>query len=238
LNRTRSFRVRDRAGGPGQGSATPSGRQCSTISVIGDPRLFEAAAQTLRKAHDQTLELYQKCFARYDSYRLIPSIRLTRTLFENLHWGEHWIAEDFHAPRIFANLDCRPRIWHLSHRFPDLMRSHYRELDLGRFAGRDPNELLSFINGSVLGGSSESWKDRLPRHRVAFEPGEIWVGESRLISHQIYYGEAALVYMWFVRPDSMANPENRFDAQVARIHEEMKSAAPAATSSSSQELAR
>jgi hypothetical protein len=62
---------------------------------------------------------------------------------------------------------------------------------------------------------------------VAFEPGEVWLGESRLISHQIVYGESALVYMWFVRKESMANPENRFNRRVEAIHQEMAKLAAA-----------
>ena len=193
----------------------------------GDPKLFDRAANTFQQAHAQALDIYAACFSSYRSYRLVPSIRLTQTLFEHLHWDEHRIEGDFHTARVFANLDTRPRIWHLSHRFPEIVRMLYREHDLGRFAGRDPNELLSYINGEVLGGLTEKWKDKLPRHRIAFEPGEIWVGESRLLSHQIYYGEAALVYMWFVEAGSMANPDKRFNRQIEELHEEMR-AAPSA----------
>lgn len=187
----------------------------------GDVQLYRGAARTLRRAHDQACDIFERCFGRYEPFRLVPSVRLTRTLFENLHWDDHSIDDDFHTARVFANLDTRPRVWHLSHRFPEMMRLLYREHDLARFAGRDPNELVHFINSKILGGQSEKWKDRLPRHRIAFEPGEVWVGESRLISHQIYYGEAALVYMWFVRVQSMIDPESRFNLRVEQVHEEM-----------------
>jgi len=188
----------------------------------GDADLFQRASTVLRQAHESALRVYEACFAGYQSYRLIPSVRLTRTMFENLHWDEHWIEDDFHTARVFANLDSRPRIWHLSHRFPEIVRRLYRQHGLERFAGRDPNELLSYINSKVLGGLSDKSRDHLPRHRIAFEPGQVWVGESRLIAHQIYYGEAALVYMWLVKASSMANPDNRFNAQVERVHAEMR----------------
>jgi hypothetical protein len=191
-----------------------------------DAKLFELAAKSLEQAHTHVLEIYSACFPSYRSFRLVPSIRLTQTLFENLHWDEHWIDGDFHTARVFANLDTRPRIWHMSHRFPDIVRMLYREHDLGRFAGRNPNELLSYINGEVLGGLTAKWKDNLPRHRIAFEPGEIWIGESRLLSHQIYYGEAALVYMWLVDSASMASPDKRFNRQIEQLHEAMKPALP------------
>jgi hypothetical protein len=146
-------------------------------------------------------------------------------LFENLHWDNHSIDDDFHQARIFANLDSRPRIWSISHRFTDWVRNHYREHDLGRFAGKDPNLMVDYIAGSVLGGTRHIWMDSEPRHRVAFDPGEVWLGESRLISHQIYYGEAAMVYMWFVNVGSMAKPSSRFNAQVEAVHEEFARAA-------------
>ena len=105
-----------------------------------------------------------------------------------------------------------------------MMRLLYDEHDLGRFAGSDPNEMLFYINSKVLGGMHSRWMDKLPRHRIAFEPGEVWLGESRLVSHQIYYGEAALVYMWFVRASSMASADNRFNKRVEQVHEEMQAA--------------
>jgi hypothetical protein len=187
----------------------------------GDRKLFKRTAAALRYAHDEALRIFAAAFPSYEAYRLVPSVRITRTLFENLHWDDHSIDDDFHQARVFANLDERPRIWHVSHRVPTIMRKLYEEHDLGRFAGRDPNELLNYINGEVLGGMHKTWMDTQPRHRIAFDPGEVWLGESRLISHQIYYGEAALVYMWFVRAASMADPANRFNAVVEEVHRSM-----------------
>jgi hypothetical protein len=188
----------------------------------GDRAVFNRAAKALRKAHDDALRIFEAAFPEYEAYRFVPSVRLTQTLFENLHWDDHSIDDDFHQARVFANLDTRPRIWHLSHRFPVMMRAIYQEHDLARFAGRDPNKMLFYIHSEILGGLHNKWRDSLPRHRIAFEPGEIWLGESRLVSHQIYYGEAALVYMWFVRVSSMANPDNRFNLQIERLHAEMR----------------
>ena len=191
----------------------------------GDRRQFVRTSAALKSAHDEALKIFGWAFPNYETYRLSATVRLTRTIFENLHWDNHSIDEDFHQARIFANLDTRPRIWHLSHRLPAMMRLLYEKHNLGRFAGRDPNEMLSYIDRKILGGMSRRWMDTLPRHRIAFDPGEVWLGESRLVSHQIYYGEAALVYMWFVRASSMADPDNRFNRIVERIHAEMKEAA-------------
>lgn len=187
----------------------------------GDETTYQRAARALKLAHEEVLRIFGIAYPDYESFRFIPSLRITRTLFENLHWDNHSIDDDFHQARIFANLDVRPRIWHVSHRFTDYMRENYHALNLQRFAGRDPNEMLSFIHAEVLGGFSEWWKEALPKHRIAFDPGEVWLGESRFVSHQIYYGECAMVYMWFMQADQMVNAGNRFNERVAEIHAQM-----------------
>ena len=189
----------------------------------GDADVFQRAARALKQAHDEALRIFEICFPGYNPFRLIPSVRLTRTLFENLHWDNHNIADDFHQARVFANLDSRPRIWNVGETFPRWVKDHYDEHDLGRFAGKDPNLMIDYITGDVMGGTRKTWMDNQPRHRIAFDPGEVWLGESRLISHQIYYGEAAMVYMWFVEASSMADPANRFNERVDAVHREMLS---------------
>lgn len=187
----------------------------------GDNDLYRRAAAALKSAHDEVNRVFELCFPGYEPFRFIPSVRLTRTLFENLHWDNHSIDDDFHQARIFANLDTRPRIWQVSHRFPDIVRLLYAEHGLAQFAGKDPNLMVNYINGDVLGGTTKTWMEHLPKHRVAFDPGEVWLGESRLISHQIFYGEAAMVYMWFVRAASMSDPNNRFNIRIEQLHAEM-----------------
>jgi hypothetical protein len=187
----------------------------------GNKDTFDRAASALKTAHEELLRLFDICFPGYTAFRLVPSVRLTRTLFENLHWDNHSIEDDFHQARIFTNLDIRPRIWHVGRRFPDWVRMHYDEYDLKRFAGKDPNLLIDFITREVLGGTRKAWMDTEPRHRIAFETGEVWLGESRLISHQIYYGESAMVYMWFVEAASMSNPKIRFNQRIEDLHRQM-----------------
>ena len=201
--------------------ADPLRQALFDIICRGDRDLFERAARALKNAHDEALRIFGICFPDYEPFRLVPSVRLTRTLFENLHWDNHSIDDDFHQARLFANLDSRPRLWNVSHRLTEWMRRLYREHDLGRFAGKDPNILINYVTSNVLGGTRETWMDRQPRHQVAFDPGEVWLGESRHISHQIVYGEAAMVYMWFVRAASMADPEKRFNACVEQVHRQM-----------------
>jgi hypothetical protein len=199
----------------------PVRRAIFEVLCRGDADMFLRAAKALKNVHEEVLRIFDICFPDYEPFRLVPSIRLTRTLFENLHWDNHAIDDDFHQARIFANLDDRPRIWNVSYGFPEFVRKIYREYELERFAGKDPNLMIDFICGEILGGTRNTWMDNLPRHQVAFDPGEVWLGESRLISHQICYGEAALVYMWFVKKQSMADANRAFNATIERLHSEM-----------------
>ena len=204
--------------------ADPIRQAIFDVMCKGDSSIFERASHALERAHDEIGRIFAICFPTYEPFRFIPSVRLTRTLFENLHWDNHSIDDDFHQARIFANLDSRPRIWHTSHRFPDIMTKLYKEHALERFAGKDPNLMLNYINGDVLGGTQKTWMENLPKHRIAFDPGEVWLGESRLISHQIFYGESAMVYMWFVRAATMANSDNRFNSRIEALHKAMATA--------------
>ncbi|HEY5410569.1 MAG TPA: hypothetical protein VIJ94_07570 [Caulobacteraceae bacterium] len=185
----------------------------------GDEGLFRAVRSTMAAAHQAIIGLYDVCFPNYKPFmRLIPSVRLTQTLFENLHWDNHQIEDDFQQVRIFCNLDQRPRIWNVSHNFVEFAKRLYEAHDLGRYAGKDPNLLNDYICGNILGGTAKACTDDLPRHAAAFEPGEVWFGESRMIAHQIYYGERAMVYMFFVPPEAMLDPARRFNIQVKDLH--------------------
>jgi hypothetical protein len=214
---------RDKAEAPSTEAQPSDSVQRAIYDVLcnGDATLYRAAREAMRKAHESAMELFGICFPGYDYFKVIPSVRLTTTLFENLHWDNHQIAEDFQQVRIFCNLDQRPRIWHTSHNFITYAESLYKQHELGRFKGKDPNELNDYICGKVLGGTQNACKDSLPRHVIAFEPGEVWFGESRMLSHQIYYGERAMVYMYFVSPQTMHSPDRRFNRQVEHLHERM-----------------
>jgi hypothetical protein len=199
-------------------SDDPVHRGVIEVLCNNDTALFERVRSAMKEAHKEALRLFEVCFPGYEYFRVIPSVRLTRTMFENLHWDNHRIDDDFQQVRIFVNLDQRPRIWNVSHTFTGFARQIYEKHNLGRFAGQDPNNMNNYIVGDVLGGTRSACLDTLPRHVVAFDPGEVWFGESRMISHQIYYGERAMVYMFFVKPSGMLDQGRRFNAQVEALH--------------------
>ena len=102
----------------------------------------------------------------------------------------------------------------------------YGEQRLRRFAGRNGDDLNYFVNNNVLGGMRTPCLDRLPKNHIAFEQGEVWLCETRIVSHQIYHGAKAFAAMYFSTPDSMDRPALAFDQRIARLHEQHVRAAP------------
>jgi hypothetical protein len=179
----------------------------------------------VRSGDAQSDAFYAKLFPNYVNTRAVYTWRFTSTKFENLHWDNFGIPEPFQQVRIFTNIASSPRLWRTSHRIEDFAASIYRDAKLNQFAGKIGDELNYFINNSVLGGMNTPCLDRLPKHHIAFEQGDVWLCETRIVAHQIYHGEKAFAAMYFSEPESMDRPELAFDARIARLHESHGSAA-------------
>jgi hypothetical protein len=189
-------------------------------SVFGcDPGKLSYFQEQVRSGDAQSDALYAKLFPRYVPTRTVYTWRFTSTTFENLHWDNFGIEELFHQVRIFTNIASSPRIWRTSHRIDDFASSIYDQYNLGQLAGRMGDDLNRFVNKAVLGGMKTPCLDRLPKHHIAFEQGDVWICETRIVAHQIYHGEKAFAAMYFSDPQTMDRPELTFDARIAGLHE-------------------
>jgi hypothetical protein len=191
----------------------------------GDTGKLDYFQDQVRSGDAQSDALYAKLFPNYSSSRAVYTWRFTSTMFENLHWDNFGIPEPFHQVRIFTNISSSPRLWRTSHRIEDFAISVYRDRKLDQFAGEIGDKLNYFVNNSVLGGMKTPCLDRLPKHHIAFEQGEVWLCETRIVAHQIYRGEKAFAAMYFSDPATMDRPELGFEARIARLHENQRSAA-------------
>ena len=167
----------------------------------------------------QVYELYRRLFPRYEEYKAVYSWRFTETMYENLHWDNIDTSDDFQQVRVFANLDDRPRLWCISERIDSFAARTYEELGLAQFSRETPDRFAFALNNQILGGMERTCLDPMKRHHLAFAPGEVWLCESRLLSHQIYSGYRASAAMFYVKPESMDDPELRFHARILRLHE-------------------
>jgi hypothetical protein len=185
----------------------------------GDTGKLAYFQEQVRSGDQQSDALYAKIFPDYARTRAVYTWRFTSTKFENMHWDNFGLPERFQQVRIFTNISSSPRFWRTSHRIDDFAETIYRERGLDQFAGRVGDELNYFVNNSVLGGMKTPCLDRLPKHHVAFEQGEVWLCETRLVSHQIYHGQKAFAAMYFSDPSTMDRPELAFDARIDQLHE-------------------
>jgi hypothetical protein len=171
----------------------------------------------------QSDALYARIFPSYATTRRVYTWRFTSTMFENLHWDNFGIPEPFHQVRIFTNIASTPRLWRTSHGIEEFASSIYEERALDRFQDRIGDDLVYFVN-KVIGGTKRPCLDRLPKHHIAFDQGDVWICETRLLAHQIYHGEKAFAAMYFSEPGSMDRPELGFEARIARLHQSQEAA--------------
>jgi hypothetical protein len=175
--------------------------------------------EQVRSGDQQSDALYAKFFPDYVNTRTVYTWRFTATKFENLHWDNFGIPERFQQVRIFTNIAAHPRLWRTSHRIDEFAETIYDARNLDRFADKAGDDLNFFVNNSVQGGMNTPCLDRLPKHHVAFEQGEVWLCETRIVAHQIYYGQKAFATMYFSDPASMDKPDLVFDARIEHLHQ-------------------
>lgn len=174
--------------------------------------------EQVKSGDSQSDALYARLFPNYVSTRSVYTWRFTSTMFENLHWDNFGIPEPFHQVRIFTNIASSPRLWRTSHRIDDFADSIYGQCGLAQLADGIGDDLNRTVNRFV-GGMKAACLDRLPKNHIAFEQGDVWICETRLVAHQIYHGEKAFAAMYFSDPQTMDRPELAFDARVARLHD-------------------
>lgn len=172
----------------------------------------------VRSGNAQSDALYARIFPKYEATRTVHTWRFTETMFENLHWDVFGIPDTFQQVRIFTNIASAPRLWRVSHQSIEFAERIYDEHGLSKFAGKNGDDLLRFINNEVFRGKTPCL-DRQPKHHVALEQGDVWICETRLMAHQIYHGTRAFAAMYFSEPEAMYEPKRAFCARVKRLHE-------------------
>ncbi len=151
------------------------------------------------------------------SYRFLKqgvSWRFTRTGPEGLHVDYFRRTEDLHYLRIFINVDRQPRIWTVGPRLQDLIERYADEIGLRELVDRPSNEVCSRLNKLVFDKINAQPRSAMDRHLVRFAPGDVWLCETRLNSHEIFSGHRLVATDFYVDPSSMHDPALRVDARV------------------------
>lgn len=188
-------------------------------SFQGDKEKLFYFQKQVDRGHKLVLKLFDSLFPQYQYFQLNGTWRFLPTLFENLHWDNFPNLDDRHQARIFVNLDRSHRIWHTSHVIDEFVDENYVKFNLSQLKNENPNEIINFMDKNVLGGMPKRCLDGFERHCIAFEQGDIWFADSRLVAHQIYHGNRAIIYMFHIKPEFMDNPDKRYDSRIKKIHE-------------------
>ena len=123
----------------------------------------------LRETEDEIRGLMQRWFPEKKYGPEMHSWRYTVTKDEPLHFDVYAERVVSAVIRIFVNLDTEPRIW-----------------DMGTVA-------LSKDSG-VYDPGYRARIDDSPVKRVSFDPGDVWIVDSRRVSHAIIYGRRAAMF--------------------------------------------
>ncbi len=166
-------------------------------------------------------EIRKFIFQSFSGYRFSKeniSWRFTPSGGEHMHLDFFHSGEDIQYVRMFINVDVQPRLWNVSASLMELADRFYETAALGRFRDRSADALIECLTKIVFGWKDNPGDDRQPRHEVVLEPGDVWLCDSRKVSHQLVRGNRLVSAKFRALPSSMRDPTLRVEAQLARLH--------------------
>jgi len=195
------------------------------VAKSGLPKAVAAGLrQQITQLTEQIFPIYERLFAGYEFVHRRAVWRLNTTLNENLHLDTYHDVSLDHFARMFINLDNQPRIWHTSWRADELFERFAPEVPPDVLTKGSADQFRTAINKAAFGGATAIWWDGQPRHVIYFQPGDVWVVDSRQVSHQIFYGRRAVSIDFRVTPGSMLDPKRQYlamaDSALAKINQQ------------------
>ncbi|MEM7200592.1 MAG: Kdo hydroxylase family protein [Planctomycetota bacterium] len=176
----------------------------------GDKRRFRAFVEQVRAINGQLKTLCERLFPGYRPLHHSMTWRFSETLNENLHVDVYREDLPDHHLRLFVNLDDAPRIWNVSWNLDQMLGAHLQDLDPEFVRQATPGRICHDLNFAVFGRVSEAGRDGQPRHVVFFDPGDVWLVDSRKVSHQVLFGRRAVSTDFAIRVDSMADQRQHY----------------------------
>jgi hypothetical protein len=184
----------------------------------GDWGRFDYFLQQATVVNDQIRAALDTIFVNYRFSQRNIIWRFTETRVESLHFDIDRRCDNVELIRLYVNLDDIPRIWYTSGTFTVTANEWYKELDLGRFRGRPHDELLEELTISAFGDWNLRGRDKVHRHLILFEPGDVWLTDGRLVSHQVIYGRRVISSFFKAALDGVPDRNKTFAQRVADLH--------------------
>ena len=202
---------------PGFKKLRIAGRPPSVAGAIED-ELRARIEPHIRDIYRQILPVYEALFAPYRYRQELGVLRLNRLVGLSMHIDSYAGEIATHHARMFINLDNQARIWQTSYTVDEILAR------VGNRMTRQDHERLSpaaWWNALRYRGLGETqanacWDDN-PRHICVFEPGDVWIVDSRQIAHQIFYGRRAMTIDFTVDRASMLDPGRHYLGTAERL---------------------
>jgi hypothetical protein len=185
----------------------------------GDVGRFSYFTEQITTVNAQVAAMVKRLFPSYVVIRPSITWRMTETFNENLHVDVYDKDLPDHHIRMFVNLDIVPRIWHTSHTLETMLTRHLDLLDDVFLRSNTAGRICHALNFALFKGFRGERCDNIPKHIAFFDPGEIWVVDSRKVSHQIFYGRKALSTEYSVEASSMLDKSKHYYNIVERYRE-------------------
>jgi len=211
-----TFLEQHRALSTAKGELPDSYGELLRTAFRGDKSRLGAFAEQVHKVNAQVDALAARLFPHYRIEKSSVTWRLNETVNENLHVDAYREELPNHHLRLFVNLDSVPRIWHTSHTLEHVLATSLHLLGEEALRTSPPGRICRDLNLAFFKGWELAGREGQPKHIVFFEPGEVWLVDSRKVSHQIFFGRKALSTEHAVANDSMSNPSAHYFALVER----------------------
>jgi hypothetical protein len=192
--------------------------QALYTGMKGDFGLYCAFRREVARVSAQLRAFGRIAFKTYRFRNMGLSWRFTETSDEDLHLDGYGIDEDLQYVRIFVNVDEQPRVWHVSFRLDELIPKFYASAGMGNAKHAPADILNKRFNLHVFGGKERMGGDRFPRHEVKFAQGDLWLCDSRVVSHQIVRGRRLIATHFQADSASMGNPDLSLNNRWHRYH--------------------
>jgi hypothetical protein len=187
-----------------------------------DDDLATAICDQMEAIYSALIPIYLGIFAEYGFERRKVMWRLNTIMAENMHVDTYKTEVEQHFARMFINLDNQPRIWHTSWQIEDMVQQAKGRIRPEKVEGLSRGEVWNMLSKKFFGKNSREWWDDQPRHIAFFDPGDVWVVDSRQVAHQIFYGRRALSIDFYVPKERMKNPRRHYLEIAERFRTEIR----------------
>lgn len=146
------------------------------------------------------------------------SWRLVESFPEGLHCDTYTGHDDDTVRlRLFYNYDVVPRVWTTTYDATELAEMFWGDWGGDAHGDDHPNAINFLMNEKI------PWH-ALPRHHIFFAPGTLWMADTQLVSHEIFYGRRGCAFTFGADAASMTTPTNGFQPRMRAAVRRMRDA--------------